>query len=171
MLDRLHGFWTYITAHPSDIGWAAFFALFFALILDLLDRQGRIRTGIRHLKNKLAERSTARLRNRINQLETQRNRYAEYISSNKALYLDTFRTVIGMLMGVVVGSGFAVLMDLLRIQFLGVLAVYFYILAVIFGIQGFKISSLDSNAKITATIIKLNEEISDLKKKLEERAR
>lgn len=166
MLDRLRHFWTYITAHPSDIGWAAFFALFFALILGLLDRQGRVRTGIRHLKNRWAEQSAARLGKRIKELQAQRDRYAAFLTSDKALYLATFRIVIGILVAIAVGAGFMVLTEMFPRSGLSLMAIFFYFLAVVLGVQGVKISSLDTPAKVIATVIKLNEEISDLNKKL-----
>jgi hypothetical protein len=166
-MDRWHRYWAYIATHASEIGWAAFFGLLFGLIFDLMNPEGRVRTGFRHLKNKLSERSAARLGERIKQLETQRDRYAAYLSSDKALYLATFQIVIGMLVSIAFGAGLEVLSDIVPIRFPGLLAVFCYFLATAIGIQGFKISSLDTREKVTEMVAKLESEIADLKNKLE----
>jgi len=172
-MDKLHLLWTFIVSHRSEIVWAAVFALIFGVILELLDFRSRIRAGIRHIKNKWSEQSSARLRKRIKELESQRDRYAAYSSSDKALYLATFQLVIGILIFLSAGAGLMVL-DKIGISRLlpipptiGFLAFVCYTLAATVGIQALKISSLDTRAKVSEVLTKLESEIADLKKKLE----
>lgn len=167
LVGRLRLLWTFIVSHWLEIVLAAIFAIIFGLILDLFTPGSRLRAGIRHIKNKLSERSAERLRERIRQLETFRNDVAAYLSSDKALYLATFRIVIGILVTMATGAGLAMLDNIFPSSPLGLFAGCFYFLAVVIGIQGFKTSSLDTPAKVTAMIIKLNSEIDDLRKKLE----
>jgi hypothetical protein len=166
-MERLHNFWNYIVTHPADIGWAAFFGLVFALILDVLDREGRIRTGHRLLKNKIAERSVAKLQERIKQLQIFRDTLATYLTSDKALYLSTFRVIIIMLVVITIGAAVSALGGTFQIRGAGLFAVFVYALAVAIGIQGIKLSSLDTHDKILKMIAERNDEIADLEKKLE----
>jgi hypothetical protein len=167
LMDRLRLLWAFIVSHWLEIVLAAIFAIIFGLILDLFTPGSRLRAGIRHIKNKLSERSAARLRERIGQLEKSRNDVAAYLSSDKALYLATFRIVIGILVAMATGTGLALLNNMVPYSHLDLLAGFFYFVAIVIGIQGFKTSSLDTPAKVTAMIIKLNSEIDDLRKKLE----
>jgi hypothetical protein len=166
-MDKLHLLLDFIASHWLDIALAAFFAIFFGLILDLFTPGSRLRAVIRHIKNKLSEQSAERLRNRIKQLETSRNNVAAYLSSDKAPYLATFNIVIGILVAIATGAGLTLLNNMVPYSHLDILAAFCYFLAIVVGIQGFKTSSLDTPAKVTAMIIKLNSEIDDLRKKLE----
>jgi len=166
-MDRWHRYWTYLVTHKGEIGWAAFFGLLFALALDFADPNGRIRTGIRHLKNKWSERSVAQLRKRITALQARRDTVASYLSSDKALYLTSLRFVISMLLTVALGAGTSVLGD--KFPTLGPLflfALFFYFLAVVIGVQGLTISALDTQAKVTEMLAKLDSEIANLEQKL-----
>jgi hypothetical protein len=148
MWKVLHHAWSYISTHTEDIGWAAFFGLFFALVLDLLAPDGRIRTGIRLLENKLAQRSAIRLTKRIEELEMQRERYAAYLESDKALYMATFRTAIAMLAAIAMAGGVSALARIIGLFPFVLLAAMFYGLAVVIGIQGARISALDTREKV-----------------------
>jgi hypothetical protein len=133
------------------------------LVAELLRIRSRLGTVIRHIKNKQSERSARLLRERIKQLETQRDQYAAYSTSDKALYLATFRTVIGILTFMALGAGLTVL----PIPGINLAVAFCYFTAVIGAIQGFKISALDTRAKVSETIAKLDSEIESLQKKLE----
>ena len=165
-MEHLRRYWIYAINHPEDIAWAAFFAFFFWLIFDLLSRDGRVRTGFRLIKNKLSERSVAKLRERIKQLEKQRDNVAAFLTSDKALYLNTFRILIAMLVMISVGAGITVLGESFPISPFNVFAVIFYAVAATIGIQGAKISALDTREKVTEMVAKRNAEIADLKLKL-----
>jgi hypothetical protein len=167
MTPLLERFWSYILAHPDDIGWAAFFGLFFALLLDLMSADGRVWTGIRHVKNKLSERSVARLRKRIEELKGLRHGIAEFLSSDKALYMATFRVVVAMLICVAVGAGLGEIADMLLPSPFGVFALFWYGLAVFIGARGTKIVELNTRQKVTAMLEKRDAEMADLQQKLE----
>lgn len=166
MWNLLHRVWSHLSAHPEDIAWAAFFALLFALILDSLDENGRVRTGIRHIKNKRAERSVTQLRKRIDALKVRRNTIASYLDSDKALYLTILRIVIVMLIAIATGESVLVVGGL-GLGPIIVFAIFFFALAIVGGIQGLKTTELDSREKITETITKLDSEITDLQTKLQ----
>jgi hypothetical protein len=170
-MNRLRLLWSFIVSHWLDIVLAAIFAIIFGLILDLFTPGSRLRAGIRHIKNRLSERSAARLRERIKQLETYRNEVAGYLSSDKALYMATFQIVIGILVAIATGAGLTLLNNMVPYSHLDLMAAFFFFVAIVIGMQGFKTSSLDTAAKVTAMIIKLNSEIADLREKLEARAK
>lgn len=159
--------WNCLTLHSSDIWLAAFFAIVCALVLDVLSPESRVRAGVRHIKNKLSERSVLRLQKRIEQLQAQRDRYASFLSSDKALYLATFQIVIGILVAIATAAGLTGLGEMLPFPF-GMFAIFFYAMAIIIGLQGFKVSSLDTRAKVTETVAKLESEIEALQTKLAE---
>jgi hypothetical protein len=48
------------------------------------------------------------------------------------------------------------------------LGIFCYLIAVVVGIQGLKISALDSQAKVTLMVARLTSEITNLEKKLRE---
>jgi hypothetical protein len=137
-------------------------------VLDLMSSDGRVRTGIRLIGNKISEQSVTRLRNRIKELEGFRDTIAAYLSSDKALYMATFRVVVGMLICIAAGGGLTIIADFLKPSPFRVFALVFYAMGVLIGAQGTKIVELDTTAKVTAMIMKRNAEIADLKQKLEE---
>lgn len=61
-----------------DIVLAAGVAVVFAVLVDLFRVGSQIRNGTRHVKNKLSERSVARLSKRIAELERYKNRVERY---------------------------------------------------------------------------------------------
>ena len=124
-MEQLRRFWLYAVNHPEDIAWAAVFAFVFWLISDLLSRDGLVRRGFRIAKNKLSERSVSKLRERIKLLEKQRDDIAAFLSSDKALYLNTFRIVIAMLVMIAIGAGITVLGEIFQSALLTSLRSYF----------------------------------------------
>jgi uncharacterized membrane protein len=162
-MNNLHLLWDFITSHWFEI----VLALIFAVVAELLRIRSRLGTVIRHIKNKQSERSARLLRERIKQLETQRDQYAAYSTSDKALYLATFRIVIGILTFMALGAGLTVL----PIRGINLVVAFCYLTAVIGAIQGFKISALDTRAKVSEMIAKLDSEIVSLQKKLEAMAK
>jgi hypothetical protein len=140
--------------------------------------------GVRQLRNKLSDVSVSRLRERISQLETYRNRIASYGSSDKALYLAVLQHVVGMLTmmcmamilfvfeyaaevaplspnTVVIGprGGFAIL---------GAVTLS---IAVLFGISAIKLAKLNTTGAISEKLTELDSEIAGLKSKLDARTR
>ena len=167
MWNLLHRAWAYVSTHPDVIGWAAFFGLSFAAIFDVLDPNGRIRTGIRHIKNRLSEHSAEKLRKRVAALEARRNTIASYLDSDKALYLTVLRIMLVILVAIGGGNATAQFKNLLGTGPVVLLSLFFYGLAILGGIQGLKTTELDSREKITETITKLDSEIADLRTKLQ----
>jgi hypothetical protein len=166
-MNRWDGVRNWLTLHSSEIWLAAFFAIVFALVLDVSSPESRVRAGVRHIKNKLSERSVLRLQKRIQQLQVQKDRYVSFLSSDKALYLATFQIVIGVLVAIATAAGLTALGEMLSLPF-GILAIFFYAIAIIIAFQGFKVSSLDTRAKVTETVVKLESEIAALQTKLAE---
>jgi hypothetical protein len=158
-MNNLLLLWGFIVSHWFEV----VLALIFAVIAELLRIRSRLGTVLRHIKNKQSERSARLLRERIKQLETQRDQYAAYSTSDKALYLATFRVVIGILTFMALGAGLAVL----PIRGINLVVAFCYFTAVIVAIQGFNLSALDTKAKVSGMIAKLDSEIGELQKKLE----
>jgi hypothetical protein len=163
--------WSHLSANPEDAVLAVILAVICAvgvgLILDVLDPNGRVRTGIRHIKNKRSERSAAKLQKRIDALQVRRNTTARYLDSDKALYLMILRIVLVMLVGIAGGDATAQLEFPLGRGPVVPLSLFFYALAIVGGIQGLKITEFESREKITETITKLDSEIADLQAKLQ----
>jgi hypothetical protein len=170
-MDRLHDYWKWVADHRVDLVVAAAFALVFAVIIgvmiELVGLGALIRNAVRHFKNKQSERSATRLRERIKLLEAQRDRYTAYLTSDKALYLATFRIVIGILMFMATGAGIMAFDEVIPVPRVGLVGIFCYFIAFIIGAQGFTISSLDTREKVSQMITKLEAEIADLKNKLE----
>lgn len=146
---------------------AVVFGCIIAVIFEILDIGSRLRAGIRRIKNKSAEASAKQLRERIKQLETQRDNYAAYLSSDKALYLATFRIIIGILICMTLGAIFPVLNQFVRVPLIESFSIFFYGVAVVAAAQGLKISSLDTRQKVSEVVAKIESEILDMQKKLE----
>lgn len=90
------------------------------------------------------------------------------MSSDKALYLATFRLVIAILIIIATGFGLTAFEDVFPLSpTLTLFSVFCYLLAVIIGIYAFSISGLDTRAKVTALVEKLDSELADLKTKLD----
>lgn len=164
----------WLIAHLADLLVAAIFAVVFAVVVALLfvlfDVDSRIRSRIRQLKNKAAERSVARLRERIRTLE----KYQDNFLSDKSLYLATLRIVLAILFsmsmsGTILLLGYSVLLGKFFAGFRPVLdlfALIFLLLALVGAWQGIRFTELDTKAKASEMVEKLNEEIGELKEKL-----
>jgi hypothetical protein len=158
--------------HWREIFWAGVFALVFAVMLELLDFRSRLRGSIRFLKNKWSERSAGRLRKRISELRKQKDVFLAYMSSDKRLYLATLRFAIGVGVLIAAGEATAGAADILsrfnlivgdEFHFMGV---FCYGMAVAVGIQGIKISHLNSADRLSEIVGKLENEIEELNIKL-----
>lgn len=148
--------------HSSDL----MFALLFAIIADLLRIGSLIRSGLRKMKNRLAEQSVARLRKRIIELEQYRETIRLYLTAERALYLHILGMVLAVLVlmcmtGIVLMLGRFRLLPNAEILATGVLMI-----AVVFGTYGVRLASMDTRPKVSELITKLDGEISELKAKL-----
>lgn len=84
---------------------AGILALLAAAILDLLPvGESRILKFAGLVKNKLSEKSVARLKKRIEELEKYKKNLDLMLNSDKALYLNTFRAIFGTLLFVCIGA-------------------------------------------------------------------
>jgi hypothetical protein len=173
-MDKLQGWWSWIVAHRIDLVMAAVFGAFFWIIGDVFAVDSRIRAGIRHIGNKLSEQSISRLKTRIKQLEAQRERYATYMASDKALYMATLQGLV--LVGVCIATGgcFAGLADIWPTRLGGLFKLWsiaFYFGAILFGSTAIRFSLLDSRAKVAKVVDKIDLEILELNIKLAERTK
>ena len=158
----------FISAHWVDILIAVLLAAIFAVIADALSVGSAIRASIRQMRNRQAERSVARIRNRIAQLKLQRDTYALYASSDKALYLNTLRLLLAMLVLGFSGIAVLILREVVGINDPGFLltALLLFAMAIVIGIYGITLTALDTREKVAALLAKLDSEIHGLKKKL-----
>jgi len=92
-----------------DIVLAVVLTLVFAVVVDVLHVGSRTRDFTRHLKNKLSERSVARLRKRIAELQQYRDRVSLHLSSDRALYLTALGTILGVMAFISLGAMIAIL--------------------------------------------------------------
>lgn len=159
--------WHRLTAHPEEIVWAGVFALVIWLIVDPWGSDSRIRALIRHVKNKMSERSAARLRTRIMELQKAREVIALYLASDKALYLAQFRMLILMLMILAVGGALGILGQMLTTPDFRITALLVYAIGIAVGFAAVKFSSLDTKEKITDLLAQRDREIANLQRKLD----
>jgi hypothetical protein len=171
---------TWLASHREISG-----AVIGALIWEILKSgPGWSGWGIRRLRNKLADFSVSRLRKRIGQMETYRNQFSLFASSDKALYLAVLQYVIAMLgliclallllileyaaevgpwsgTTIVIGPrhGFAILSGI-------VLAMAFFV-----GIASTYLSRLTTSEAASKRVNELDSEIAGLKSKLDTRLR
>jgi hypothetical protein len=168
-MTTLQHLWDFIASHWFEI----LVGFLWAAIIDLLSFRSRIFALVHYIKNRLSERSAAKLLERITQLEKQRDSYNAFLHSTKALYLANFRTVFGVLLVIATAAALNVLSEMqatfgTRLAFpSGLFSLLFYFLAVVLAIQGITTASLDTPEKISESIAKLELEIADLKKKLQ----
>jgi hypothetical protein len=87
------------TEHWKDI----VIALIFAVLVDFLGLGHRMREWIRLIQNKLAERSAAKLRKRLLELQLMRNNLDAMLTSDRELYMMTLRIMMSVL--VLLSSG------------------------------------------------------------------
>jgi hypothetical protein len=154
-------------------------ALTFAIVVDVFSIGSFIRRAIRLLLNKLSELSVAYLRHRIRVLEQIRDRLVIYTSSDKALYLGTLRLVLGVLVLMEAGAILLVFdhldiaphLTMFRPQTYTVFGVMCFTASIGIGIQGLRLSSLDTKVKLSEMIATADEQISALKAKLDARTK
>jgi hypothetical protein len=176
VIHSICGFWA---RHQLEIWLAAAFGLFFAILLavifEVLSFGSRLRTWIRHLKNRLSERSVSKLRKRITQLEGARETYRAYLGSDKALYLMLFKIVFIVLI-IMCLSGLLILIangqlvigrSTVPIGETKGWAFWLLIFCIAVAAGGIKFASLDSREKLSAVIAKYDSEIAELESKLE----
>jgi hypothetical protein len=154
-------------------------AVLFAIIADLLRIGSALRAGMRDIKNKLSERSVARLRKRIAQLEKSRELYKSFLSSDKVLYLHTFQLVLAILLSWSVGA-IIFIFGLFKgtstptfpnpRNFFS-LALLPFAFAASLCAWGIKVTALNTREKVSAMVEKLDSEIADLNVKLDARLR
>ena len=150
-----------------DIVLAVGLAAVFAVVVDLLRVGSRIRNGTRHLKNKLSERSVARLRKRIAELEQYRDRVALYLSSDRALYLTALGIILGVLTFISSGAIIAILDRLGAIPNGDILTLMPFAIAIVLAVYGMRLASLVTPEKVSELIATLDADIADLKAKLQ----
>jgi hypothetical protein len=147
------------------------FAIICAVIVEVLSIGSALRAGVRHIRNKISERSASRLRKRIAQLETYRETINSYLSSDKALYLVALRFVLGILMLMCIGTIFCISSLFVQDPFsLALCSIGIFSIAAILALHAARIAGLDTRQKISALVTQLDAEIDNLKSKLTPRA-
>ncbi len=142
-----------------------------AVLYDLLKTGSLV--GVRQLRNKLSERSVKNLQTRIDQLQASRDRVNSFALSDRALYLTSLQMMFGMFTIICLGIVILVLDYVLGEPRLGfaILALLIFLLAIVLGVVAMQTAGLDTPAKISAKLSKLDSEIDDLKSKLDSRIR
>ena len=162
----MHFIWSYAIAHWPDL----VLALILAAIAESLRIGSRIRGAMRHLQNKLAERSAGRIRKRVQSLEQYRDSLAIYLSSDKAHYLVTLRCVLAVLVFMATGASVFVLgrilARLLHSPNYDPLALLCFVIGALVGILALRVASLDTQAKISEAIRNVDSDIQNLRAKL-----
>ena len=155
---------------------AVFFALVFAIVVDLLRVGSRIRDFVRFIRNKLSEKSVARLQKRIKELEKYRDSLVLMMSSDKAHYLGTFRLILGILLCMCIGmivfitghfvspmlSAFT-LGESQAVRSMDLFAIFIFTIAIAIAAQGLNVASWDTRPKVAEQIKKYDAEIDNLK--------
>jgi hypothetical protein len=149
-----HAYIDFAVSHPLYV--AVVLALAAPYVLSALP------TGVRHIKNMVSALSARRLQNRIIDLE----RYKESVNTDKALYLSILRIIL-LVLALMCISVMLLILQQLGFLFRGnVAALSIFAIALILGIQGLIVGSLDSRAKVSDLISKLDREIAGLRAKL-----
>ncbi len=127
------------------------------------------------VKNKLSEKSVARLKKRIEELENYKKNLDLMLNSDKALYLNTFRAIFGTLLFMCIG---AILTTLRHSEMLAVArpespgalamldmaAIVMFALAITVGLSSLTITVAEDNKqKFAAQSEKYGKEIENLK--------
>ena len=160
--------WQFVVEHWTELIFAVVFAIVFGVIADFVQPASRLRTAMRHLKNRLAEQSAARLRTRISETEHYRNRVNAYLASDKAHYLATLQFILGILLLMCMGAGILLVGRLTLIPgAFELLALAPIVVAIVMAVYAIRMASWDTRPKISEVIQKLDREISELNAKLE----
>jgi hypothetical protein len=169
---------------PRDWVIGAIMAFVIFAIFDLLPiGDSRIRGLIRWVKNKISEYSTAQLQKRIKELEKYRDSLKLMMTSDKLLYLSTFKTILGTLIFVCIGMILftlrhsvmlepAAVVDPRALNTLFVLdmgTILIFAMAIVVAISGVSMALLDTRPKLEEQIAKYDKNINDLKKILRQR--
>lgn len=164
-------FTAWIVENQRDLAIAFLFAIIGAVVWDVV-KTGSV-AGVRQLKNKLSEQSVARLRERIAQLERNRDEVSSYLSSDRALYLATLRLMFGILLFACVGASTFIIDSLLPLPGFrfSVVAVFIFVMAITLAVYGLQLAGLNTRSKISEKVATLDSEINDLKTKLDLRQR
>lgn len=149
------------------------FALIVTVLFELFDVGRKIRSSryVQQFRDKWSRRTIAQLEKQI----ANREKYRDTFVSDKAIYLGVFRIVVVMITCVAAGWTLLIIGHSwpFRIFFggqaslLDFWALLFFALTVIGGIQGVRISELDTKTKADEMVKKLNVEINSLKIELE----
>ena len=179
----------YLALHRHEVVWAAvfgvvfavIFAFVFALLFELLPITSRIRAWVQEYRNRLAEQSAAAIRKRIDELEKYRDSIAIYLASDKTHYLTTLRSILGVLLLFGTGATFLIIgrADLLIAGGGGTFSIdpslralfntfgfACFFGSIIISALAIRIAALDTQAKISAMIEKINSDIEKLRTKL-----
>jgi hypothetical protein len=144
-----------------------------------------VRGGLRRIKNKLAEHSENRLRKRIAALEKEKDTLMKYLASDKRLYLEIFRAILGSLVLICFGLFLLAMRWLMGenmnlypsplysrfhidhlVRMLSTFAALVFLVGALGPLEAIFISSWDSRGKIETLIAGLDREISDLNRHL-----
>jgi hypothetical protein len=155
---------------------AGILALLAAAILDLLPvGESRILKFAGLVRNKLSEKSVARLKKRIEELEKYKKNLDLMLNSDKALYLNTFRAIFGTLLFMCIGAILTTLrhsemIAVARPESPGALAMLdmaaltMFALAIVVALSSLTITVADDNKqKFAAQSEKYAKEIENLK--------
>ena len=159
--------WSFVIDHWPDVIIAAVLAALFAAIFEFVPIGSGIRSAIRHFKNRLSESSVKRLRDRIASLERYRETVTMYMSSDKAQYLHTLGIVLAVLVCICAGVVAILLGTLGLVRDAGILALGIFAIGITVGVYGLKLASLDTRAKLSELVQKLDADIANLKAKLQ----
>jgi hypothetical protein len=155
--------WEWTIRHWPDV----VVAIFLAVLADVLRIGSLLRTAVRHLKDKLAEQSAEGWRTRIANQQQYRDRIAEYLGSDKALYLDALQMIMVVLMFVAFAIGILAIGNFFPgILSFNALAALCALIAIVCGIQGIQRTYLDTPSKISTVVADLDKEIAAMKAKL-----
>jgi hypothetical protein len=154
------------------------------VIFDLLPfGDSKIRGLIRWIKNKISELSTGRLQKRIKELEKYRDSLKQMMTSDKLLYLATFKTVLGTLIFLSIGMMLLTLRHSVMLAapgtvdpraldiflLLDMTTIAIFAIAIVVAIAGVSTALLDSRPKLAEQISKYDKNINDLNEILRQR--
>jgi hypothetical protein len=151
----------YLFDHWPDIA----LALALAVIADYVRVGSRLREAVESFRNKRAERSVARLRERIAELEKYRDRLVGYSTSQQGIYMPVLGVIAMMLIFMCIGIVFA-LLEHAGIRIGIVLSVTPFVFAGLFGIMGYNYAVGVWTPEYSGLINKTEANIQRLKTKL-----
>lgn len=167
----LSEFWEWCIKHQAEAFWGLFWAVVVWVIADPWGPDSRLRILYRHFKNKRAERSVDKLRQRVKQLERLRDR-ADYMASDKNMYLMTLRGILQVLLSLC-ACGIVLLFGVLFPMFLIVSRLLTIVLLLNIlrdGRRDWKYTFVEDMPKrLPRMVEQIDEEIMDLQRKLSER--